>query len=184
MVKLPAHSRKQISTRTRFEIFKRDGFVCQYCGRHPPEVILEVDHIKAVSRGGSGEDYNLLTSCFDCNRGKGAGTLDAHPIDLTERAALLKERLAQVAAYDRLLKKKKAASQAVIDSVCVIFSENFPCWTLTSSAGRSINIFLKSLSADEIEDSMHYACSRVPRDAVFRYFCGVCWHKIKQDARQ
>ena len=34
--------RKQISARIRFEIFKRDQFTCQYCGAHPPAVILQV----------------------------------------------------------------------------------------------------------------------------------------------
>ena len=34
--------RKQISTLARFEIFKRDQFTCQYCGAHPPAVILQV----------------------------------------------------------------------------------------------------------------------------------------------
>ncbi len=54
----------------RFEIFKRDGFTCQYCGNRPPDVILEVDHVHPVSKGGTSEPLNLVTSCFDCNRGK------------------------------------------------------------------------------------------------------------------
>lgn len=64
-----------ISKRTRFEIFARDGFICQYCGNKPPDVILEVDHIDPRSNGGSDEDLNLVTSCFTCNRGKGAKIL-------------------------------------------------------------------------------------------------------------
>lgn len=39
-----------LGKKTRFEVFKRDGFKCMYCGAHPPEAILEVDHLKA--RGG------------------------------------------------------------------------------------------------------------------------------------
>ena len=31
--------RKPISKKTRFEIFKRDGFSCRYCGAHPPEAV-------------------------------------------------------------------------------------------------------------------------------------------------
>ncbi len=54
----------------RFEIFKRDGFMCQYCGQRPPDVILEVDHVHPSSKGGSDDPLNLVTSCFDCNRGK------------------------------------------------------------------------------------------------------------------
>lgn len=62
--------RKPLSKKTRFEVFKRDSFTCQYCGQKAPDVILEVDHINQVSKGGKNEILNLVTSCFDCNRGK------------------------------------------------------------------------------------------------------------------
>lgn len=59
-----------VSQKTRFDVFKRDDFTCQYCGRKSPEVILEVDHIVPVSRGGRDNFENLTTSCRECNRGK------------------------------------------------------------------------------------------------------------------
>jgi 5-methylcytosine-specific restriction endonuclease McrA len=69
-----------LSKKTRFEIFKRDGFTCQYCGQRPPDVVLEVDHIEPKSKGGSDEEINLITSCYDCNRGKSDRKLgDVHP---------------------------------------------------------------------------------------------------------
>lgn len=54
----------------RFEIFARDGFICQYCGQRPPDVVLELDHIHPRSKGGDDDPLNLITSCWDCNRGK------------------------------------------------------------------------------------------------------------------
>lgn len=63
--------RKQLSKKIRFEVFKRDGFKCQYCGRMAPDVILEVDHVNPVANGGENDILNLVTSCRDCNRGKG-----------------------------------------------------------------------------------------------------------------
>jgi len=63
--------RTSISKKLRFEIFKRDSFKCQYCGKEAPNVILEVDHITPVSKGGKNDILNLITCCFDCNRGKG-----------------------------------------------------------------------------------------------------------------
>lgn len=48
-----AAPRKAISKKTRFDVFKRDGFTCQYCGAHPPEVVLHIDHIIAVAEGGT-----------------------------------------------------------------------------------------------------------------------------------
>ena len=54
--------RKPIPKKLRFEVFKRDRFTCQYCGRMSPDVILEVDHIKPVAEGGEDEILNLITS--------------------------------------------------------------------------------------------------------------------------
>lgn len=69
-----------LSKRTRFEVFKRDGFTCQYCGQTPPTVILEVDHINPRANGGTDVVINLITACFDCNRGKADKKLgDIHP---------------------------------------------------------------------------------------------------------
>lgn len=60
-----------ISKRLRFEVFKRDNFTCVYCGRQAPEVVLEADHRQPRSQGGKDVIANLVTACFDCNRGKG-----------------------------------------------------------------------------------------------------------------
>lgn len=60
-----------ISSRLRFEILRRDGYTCQYCGRSAPQVTLEVDHKNPRSNGGSDDPSNLATACWDCNRGKG-----------------------------------------------------------------------------------------------------------------
>ena len=62
--------RKNLSKSVRFEVFKRDSFTCQYCGKSAPDVVLEVDHIIPVSKGGDNDISNLITACFDCNRGK------------------------------------------------------------------------------------------------------------------
>jgi hypothetical protein len=72
--------RKAISQTLRFEVFKRDLFTCQYCGKRAPDVVLEVDHIKPVSKGGSNAIENLVSACKECNRGKGARKLS----DLSE----------------------------------------------------------------------------------------------------
>lgn len=60
-----------VNQRVRFDVFKRDGFTCQYCGRKPPEVVLHVDHIEPRSAGGPDSYGNFVTSCSTCNLGKG-----------------------------------------------------------------------------------------------------------------
>lgn len=77
--------RKGISKSTRFEVFKRDSFTCQYCGKSAPDVVLEVDHINPVSKGGDNDISNLITACFDCNRGK-------RDKKLTENQAIKKQK--------------------------------------------------------------------------------------------
>ena len=68
-------SRKPIGRLTRFEVFKRDSFACQYCGGKAPDVVLVVDHIKPVADGGDNHLMNLITACQPCNSGKGARKL-------------------------------------------------------------------------------------------------------------
>lgn len=80
--------RKTIKKSTRFEVFKRDSFTCQYCGRAAPDVVLNVDHINPVANGGDNEVINLITSCEDCNSGKGAKTLDDSAVIQKQREQL------------------------------------------------------------------------------------------------
>lgn len=65
--------RKAISERVRYEVFGRDGFRCQACGRGAKDgVKLTVDHITPVDWGGTNDMTNLITLCEACNRGKKA----------------------------------------------------------------------------------------------------------------
>lgn len=61
---------RSLTRRGRFLILQRDGFACRYCGRKPPEIELQVDHIVPVARGGNDDKDNLVASCKDCNTGK------------------------------------------------------------------------------------------------------------------
>lgn len=63
----------RLAVGTRFEVFKRDRFTCQYCGKKGGE--LEVDHVKPLCQGGTDELSNLKTACFECNRGKSGAKL-------------------------------------------------------------------------------------------------------------
>jgi len=94
-----------LSVRIRFEVFKRDEFTCQYCGRKSPDVVLEVDHIHPVCDGGTDDPINLRTSCWDCNHGKAGVPLNAIITgeDPHDRAILLLERERQIAEYNHVL---------------------------------------------------------------------------------
>lgn len=64
--------RTTIPLTIRFLVLRRAGYACAYCGRRPPEVVLQVDHIVAVSKGGRNHPDNLTVACRDCNLGKRA----------------------------------------------------------------------------------------------------------------
>lgn len=56
----------------RFDVLRRDGYTCRYCGRKAPLVRLQVDHVIPWSAGGSDDLSNLVTACVECNIGKSA----------------------------------------------------------------------------------------------------------------
>lgn len=174
--------RKQLSKKQRFDVFKRDLFVCQYCGRKPPAVVLEVDHVVPVAGGGSNDEHNLITSCFDCNRGKSASPLEAAPIDVEERRKLLEQRREQVVAYEALLAEQRAEEEGDIDCVIGVYESAFEGWTLLDRTRPSIRQFLKLLAFTEVYEAMEIACSRVDKDRAWRYFCGVCWRKARGES--
>lgn len=101
-----------LSKSLRFEVFARDAFTCQYCGRRPPEIVLEVDHIHPQSKGGLDELLNLITSCYDCNRGKSAKVISE--IAPRPDADLMFLKVQQeIAEANRYLKAKKKRDQSL-----------------------------------------------------------------------
>lgn len=86
-------TRRPIGKKLRFEVFKRDKFTCQYCGAKAPDVVLHVDHIHPVAKGGKNDILNLVSSCQGCNSGKGDRLIDDESAVEMQRARI--EELAQ-----------------------------------------------------------------------------------------
>lgn len=92
---------------SRHNVYRRDGYRCQYCAKRFAASDLTFDHVLPRSRGGETNWINIVTSCQPCNRLKcsrtpaeagmpllqqpreprwwpfsaGAGNLDEHPED-------------------------------------------------------------------------------------------------------
>ena len=69
--------RAAMTNELRESIKKRDNYTCCMCGNSifkEPNLLLEVDHIIPVSKGGKTEASNLQTLCWRCNRKKGNKT--------------------------------------------------------------------------------------------------------------
>ena len=57
---------------TRFNVFLRDAFSCQYCAERFPTHDLTFDHVIPRSRGGRTTWENVVTACGGCNLRKGS----------------------------------------------------------------------------------------------------------------
>lgn len=172
--------RKPISKRVRFEVFKRDKFVCQYCGAHPPKAILHVDHIVAVANGGQNGIDNLVTACDHCNLGKGARPLTLVPRSIADKSTEVAEREAQLRGYNAILQERRErieeeAWRIAAELQCVERLESY-----SRSNLQSITMFLERLPFEEVLDAARITVGQRSRGGnKFKYFCGVCWRKIK-----
>lgn len=122
-------ARKTISNRVRFEVLKRDGFACHYCGRKSPQVDLEIDHIQAVANGGSNDIGNLIAACQQCNSGKTDSRLwNQSSIDCCGDSDI-EMYCASLSVYEDLWLELTArfgfaiTSKAAIDSTTKLFAE-------------------------------------------------------------
>ena len=75
---LKAFSKEQralMTKKLRDFIKNRDNYTCCKCGNSThiePNLLLEIDHIVPVSKGGATVEDNLQTLCWKCNRSKGS----------------------------------------------------------------------------------------------------------------
>jgi hypothetical protein len=173
--------RKNISKRVRFEVFKRDTFKCQYCGAHPPAALLHVDHIVAVANGGLNDMDNLVTSCDSCNLGKGAVSLNVVPKSLADKAREVSEREEQLAGYHAILEARRDRIEDELWRVAEVIESGSSERGMNRKWTSSIRMFNERLGVYEVlaaaeiaRAKFHYGGNR-----AFRYFCGICWKKIK-----
>ena len=174
-------SREPISKRLRFEVFKRDSFTCQYCGAHPPAVVLECDHIVPASKGGSTDEENLVTACFACNRGKSDVSLQSVPRSLNERRIDIQEREEQIAGYEAVMRHRRERIDSEAHQVLEKFCELYVRDSIPKVDFTSIKRFIEKLGLNEVLVAVDIAHQkrRYSYSNGFKYFCGVCWSKIK-----
>lgn len=193
--------RKSMSKRLRFEVFKRDGFRCMYCGQRPPEVVLVVDHIVPVKEGGCDEAENLVTSCFTCNNGKGAVPLgSALPVfdemaiaeamqDLAERRLALSAHFSERRAMqDDIDRSVDVCFEVWMDLAgrCDLKSEEWDRNAREEFTRQSaVNWVRRGLVREDFQDAADLVSSwwrerpmTIPH--LWRSFCRVCWDAIRE----
>lgn len=186
-------ARKSTGKRQRFNIFKRDKFTCQYCGRTPPAIVLVLDHILPVSKGGETIDHNLITSCETCNQGKADGLLGDVPQAIDANLAAQVERREQLEAFNKYLMKGRLKDEKTAKEIgtywndCLKPVEEKGRWTFGTARLPSVRKFVAALPVTEIYDAVDIALRNIQAtdkdsDQAFKYFCGICWKKIKERA--
>jgi len=168
--------RRSLSNKIRFEVFKRDSFTCQYCGKKAPDVVLNVDHIKPVADGGTNDIFNLITSCFECNNGKRDIPLDKQKELDKQRESLeiLEERRKQL---DMLFKWKteltsvknyelEKMEQFILDTYDV---------SLTDSGKNNLQKYIKEFGINEVMESTQIAFDQYDSfEKAFNYIPRIC----------
>ncbi len=175
--------RTQVSTRARFEIFKRDGFTCQYCGSTPPTVVLHVDHIHPVSKGGKNDKSNLVTSCSSCNLGKSDIPLTVVDGSLQEKADMIKEREAQIKGYYKAIAAQKKRIESESWEVARMLTLDDGLNSYSKVRMLSIRRFLDQIGFYDVMHAAEVTANRFrgsQSEAAFKYFCGCCWTMIRE----
>ena len=151
--------RKPIPKSVRFEVFKRDKFTCQYCGAKAPDVILEVDHIQPVSKGGTDDIFNLITACRACNSGKGdrqlseTATIDKQRRQLEE----LQERKEQIEMLFEWQRSLQALEDQVVDQLASYWEEKTPGLVLSDVGRQDLRKLVRKFGLSEVMEAMNIA---------------------------
>ena len=148
--------RKSISKKTRFEIFKRDSFTCQYCGKKSPDTILNVDHIKPVAEGGTNATTNLITSCFECNSGKWKVQIGDHSVIEKQRAQLeeLQARREQIEMMMEWHDELSSITESSIDFLATVWAKRAHPYSFNENGRTKLRRLLKKYRIDEIASAM------------------------------
>lgn len=70
-----------VTSEARTNVLGRDASICQYCGQESNHI----DHLLPVTRGGTGDTWNLIVACVSCNSSKGSKDLGPTLVSAMQR---------------------------------------------------------------------------------------------------
>ena len=178
---------RSLSKKTRFEVFKRDSFTCQYCGKSAPDVVLEVDHITPVSEGGDDDPMNLVTACFDCNRGKGARALSDDSAMAMRKAQLdalqeRREQLEMMQEWQRMLMESEFDGVALVQEAI----SRLTGYEADEQGERHLLSLIHKFGLEEVREAAMIAFTQYDVETssgweyAFSKLGGICYNRRKQ----
>lgn len=177
-----------VSKRLRYEVLRRDGHACRYCGGTAPDVKLTVDHVTPVALGGADTADNLVTACGPCNSGKTSSAPDAELVDdVAEDALRWADAMKQAAKNLREQEGPKLEYREA-------FFREWDRWGVGKGDDRKPvelpgdwkpsveNFRLAGLPAWVWADIVDTAMGRekVLPENKFKYCCGIAWNKVTE----
>lgn len=183
--------RQGIPKKIRFEVLKRDKFTCQYCGRQAPDVVLNIDHIRPVSKGGTNDITNLVTSCFDCNSGKSDTELSDDTAVMKQKAQLdmlqeRREQLEMMLEWQMQLTEEFVSEAEIVSKII----ERITGRGLSSKGMIEANRLVKQFGLEVVCDATRIAFSKYKYDTSEEFgeaFCkigGICWCRTHRTCYQ
>jgi hypothetical protein len=155
-----------LSKRTRFEVFKRDSFTCQYCGKKSPDVVLHADHIHPKAAGGTDSIANLITACEGCNLGKAAVPLsdDSAIAKQHNQLARLQERQEQIEMMMQWQRSLMDLDKQTVDALADFWCEIANWWDVNEGGIRDIKKLARKWGHQAVMEAM-----RLASETYFRY---------------
>lgn len=156
-----AAKRKALSKKLRFEVFKRDGFRCQYCGVSAPDVLLVVDHIHPVAGGGKNDILNLITACEPCNAGKGKRELGDHTVLEKQRDQLqeLSDRREQLEMMIQWKEGLCDLRSLAVDRLAEFWRKLVPGYSLSEHGRKGLEKLARQFEVSDIMEAIQIATS-------------------------
>jgi hypothetical protein len=146
--------------------------------------VLEVDHVNPRANGGNDDLDNLVTSCWDCNRGKGAKVLDdkAPKIDADIAWLEAQQEIAELKRYQ----EAKAQRDVQLLRAAELLQEHW--WNvLKQEYAPDVDMiigWIKTFGPDEVEYAIDKAGSkmggrRMGFDDLVKYAAAIMWHRLR-----
>ncbi|MER6092418.1 HNH endonuclease [Streptomyces bluensis] len=181
-----------VTKRLRYEVLRRDGHACRYCGATAPDAKLTVDHVIPQALGGSDDPTNLVTACEPCNSGK-----TSMPADAPIVADVQDDALRWAAAMEKAAEMAHSKYEGRLDYRNT-FREAWDDWKVGPESAQKIvqldsnwetsldNFYEAGLPDWELKEAVRAAMTnqKVTPANTFRYFAGICWTKIRQMQEQ
>lgn len=149
-------------------------------------MILECDHVIPVANGGTNEIINLVTSCSDCNRGKGKRELSDRTVLALQREQM--EDLNEMRVQTEMMIEWKKELMCILDKQVGAIDDyllSISEWCTNDNGKRSVRKLLNRFSFDEVFTAFEISFDRYFKgdsqswNFAFNKVGGICYNRRK-----